>query len=388
MSARVAVTAAYAAQGFGYALVVTSLPALKERQQVDDLVVTLVVLGVCATAAAGSVLADLIAVRRGSRVALVAGLAAQVVAFAVIALPAPPVVFFLGFALYGLGLGCVDASSAMQGVILQRASGTPLLGGFFAGYTAAAIAGALVVSALAAGASSPATQAGLALLVGAAVALAVALAGVRAFSPERAAVASPGERRADPLPRRAIWVFGAVILVAFTADSAVSTWSTVYLRDDLGAAAWLAPLGYGAYQVAVLVTRLATDRLVARIGARRLAAGAIVVAAIGCGVVALIPHPIGAVAGFALAGTAAGALVPLAFGGAGAADPARSDEIVARVNIFNYAGAVAGAVAVGALAEGPGLAVAFLIPAVALLAVLAAVRAFAPRERGRTASAR
>ncbi|NKY08086.1 hypothetical protein HF998_14040, partial [Cellulomonas hominis] len=38
--ARVAVGAAYAAQGFGYATVVTALPAFKQRQGIDDTAVS------------------------------------------------------------------------------------------------------------------------------------------------------------------------------------------------------------------------------------------------------------------------------------------------------------------------------------------------------------
>jgi len=371
---RIAVTAAYAAQGLGYAVVVTSLPALKARQGVDDLVVTLIVLGVCVTAAGGSFVADAVARRLGSRGALVLGLALQAVALPVIAFPTPPWLFLAAFALYGVGLGCVDAASAMQGVIVQRAHGSPLLGGFFAGYTAAAIGGALVVSGLTALLPGP-TASGLALGVAAVVALAVALAGTRAFAAERVEATASDAPSRGPLPRRGIWIFGAVILVAFVADSAVSTWSTVYL-DALGAAGWLAPLGYGAYQAAVLVTRLATDPLVRRWGARRVVAVAIVVAAAGCALVAAVPAPAAALIGFALAGASTGVLVPTAFGAAGELDPARSDAIVARVNVFNYAGAVAGAVGVGLLADGPGLALGFLIPALALLALLAAVRAF------------
>lgn len=386
MLTRIAVTAAYAAQGFGYAAVVTSLPALKARQGVDDTVVTIVVLGICVTAALGSMLADIVAVRRGSRSALVVGLALQAVALALVAMPMAPWVFFAAFALYGTGLGCVDAASAMQGVSVQRRHGSPLLGGFFAGYTAAAIVGALAVAALSAISPAPTSTA---LGLAAVLALAVAAVGTRLFAAGRADGASAADR--GPLPRRVIWVFGAVLLVAFVTDSAVSTWSTIYLHDDLSAAAWLAPLGYGAYQAAVLVARLATDPLARRVGARILVAAAIAVAAAGCAIVALVPVPGAAVTGFALAGVSTGVLVPVAFSAAGDADPAHSDEIVARVNIFTYAGAVVGAVGVGVLADGPGLAAGFLVPGIALVALLATVRAFGPRRAsapGPSASAR
>ncbi|MET0861717.1 MAG: MFS transporter, partial [Microbacterium sp.] len=89
-----------------------------------------------------------------------------------------------------------------------------------------------------------------------------------------------------------------------------------------------------------------------------------------------LPFPVAAVIGFALAGVAVGALVPLSFTSAGELDPSRSDEIIARVNLFNYAGAVLGAVAIGLLADAPGLQLAFLIPAALLIPVFFVVRRF------------
>ncbi|WP_194409173.1 MFS transporter [Microbacterium cremeum] len=374
-AARLAVTGAYVAQGLGYAVIVTSLPALKARQGVDDTVVSLLVLGVALMAAAGSVVANAVAVRFGSRAALTLGLLVQAAALPLIAVPTPFPLFAAAFGLFGVGLGCVDASAAMQGVAVQRAYGRHLLGGLFAAATAAAIAGALLVSAVAASALA----AGIALVCAAAVALVaglvVARLGAREVPVDEAL--PPAER--TRLPRAGIWVFGLVILAVFVADSAVSTWSTVYLQDDLHALTWVAPLGYAVYQAVVLVTRLVTDRLIPAIGRRRLVAIAAVASAIGCAVVALVPVPGAAIAGFALAGVSAGALIPVTFGAAGELDRMHSDQVIARVNLFNYAGAIIGAVVIGLLADGPGLGIAFLLPAVALAAVLFAVPRFRTR---------
>lgn len=380
-AARLAVTGAYVAQGLGYAVIVTSLPALKARQSVDDTVVSLLVLGVALMAAVGSIVANAVAVRFGSRAALTLGLVVQAAALPLIAVPTPFPVFAAAFGVFGVGLGCVDAAAAMQGVAVQRAYGRHMLGGLFAAATAAAIAGALLVSLV----SASALAAGIALACAAAVALTAAIVVARLGAREVPVdEALPPAERAR-LPRAGIWVFGLVILAVFVADSAVSTWSTVYLQDDLHALAWVAPLGYAVYQAVVLVTRLVTDRLIPAIGRRRLVAIAAVASAVGCGVVALVPHPAAAIVGFALAGVSAGALIPVTFGAAGELAPLHSDQVIARVNLFNYAGAILGAVVIGLLADGPGLGPAFLLPAVALAAVLFAVPRFRTRPHAATA---
>jgi MFS family permease len=375
--ARGAVTAAYAAQGLGYAVIVTSLPALQIRQGIDDgFVISMLILGVVVAAAGGSIVANAVAVRRGSRTALALGLIVQACALPLIAIPTPFPLFAAAFVIFGIGLGCVDAAAAMQGVTVQRAYGRHLLGSFFAAATAAAISGALLVSGVALSASAV----GVALACAAVIALGVAVIGIRFFSREVPIdeALSPSERA--KLPRAGIWVFGLVILAVFVADSAVSTWSTQYLQLDLGTLAWVAPLGYAAYQTVVLLTRLVTDRLIPAIGRRRLVAFAAGVSAVGCLIVALLPFPVAALIGFALAGMSAGVLIPVTFGAAGELAPEHNDQVIARVNLFNYAGAIIGAVVIGLLADGPGLGPAFLIPAVALAAILFAV----PRFRSTT----
>ncbi|PRY68567.1 sugar phosphate permease [Glaciihabitans tibetensis] len=401
---RLAVSAAYAAQGLGYAVVVTALPALKGRQAIDDTAVSLIILLVCIAAAAGSVCADRLAARSGSGTALALGLILQTVALAGIAAPVALPVFVAAFAVYGVGLGMVDAAGAMQGVLVQRRFGASVMAGFFACYTAAAIVGALLMSVLS-GSALPesALGASVALVAAAVVALAVSLVcrgwfDARLTGVQGAASAADGSAAASasaaasgaangaangvvlirrpPLPRRGIAVFGLVVLAAFVVDSAVSTWSTVYLHDVLLSSAAVAPLGYAAYQAAILVTRLGADRVVRRYGRVVLAIATALLAMVGLALVAAVPSVWAAVFGFALAGFGVGALVPLAFSAAGELDPERSDEIIARVNLFNYAGAVLGAVLVGLLAEGPGLATGFLIPLALLIPVVLFARRF------------
>jgi MFS family permease len=371
MTTRSAVALAYAAQGLGYATVVTALPSFKQRQGIDDTAVSLIVLLVCVTAAAGSVLAERVATRRGSRTALLLGLALQALALPVVALATPMPLFVAGFALYGLGLGTVDAAAGIQGVLVQHRLGRPVMSGFFACYTAAAAMGALLMSAVAR------TGAAIALLVAAVALAGVALGARRHLIGTDLRLATPGPVPAPrPLPARGIWLFGGVVLAAFVVDSAVSTWSTVYLHDVLLASATVAPLGYAAYQAAVLVTRLAGDRLVSRAGRPPVVLAAAVLAALGLSLTALVPAGWSAIAGFAAAGVGVGALVPMAFSAAGELDPGRVDEVIARINLFNYAGAVLGAVLVGLLADRPGLGLAFLLPALLVAPVSGTARRF------------
>jgi len=404
MRTRVAVSATYAAQGFGYATVVTSLPGLKARTGIDDATISVVLLMGALLAAAGSVSAERIARRWSSRTAVVTGLLAQATGLALVAASTsvPPLIG--SFVLFALGLGMVDASCNMQGVALQQRLGRSILSTLFACLTIAAIAATLAQSGLAnLGVTTGAVASlAVAVLIAAAVAVAVRPAlvsgpvgaaddahvpGPTAVAPAADALTAdavaaeagdpaPGPTTAparEPLPRAGIWLFGALVAAAFVVDSAVASWSTLYLREELDAAATVAPLGYGAYLAAVLVARLAGDPLVRRYGRVRVAAPTGLLAAVGLFVVALVPSPGAAVVGFALAGIGAGSLVPLAFSAAGELVPSRLDDVIARINLFNYVGALIGAVVIGLLSEATGLGPAFLVPALLLVPALAVI---------------
>ncbi|MBL7259256.1 MFS transporter [Paractinoplanes lichenicola] len=358
----------YAAQGLGYAALVTALPQLKERQGVDDTFVSVILLLVCVAAAGGSMLADRVAARLGSRYALAGGLLTVAVGLGLTTVRTPLFMFTAVLILYGVGLGAVDASLNMQGVLVQTRLGRSVMNRLFAAYTAAAILAALLMSAFAAGGAGASVAVGVAALF----AFLYVVSAWRFLEPART-LAVPADSPSAGT-RHIIWICGAFVLTGFLADSAVSTWSSIYL-DSLVAPAAVVPLGYAAYQATVLLSRLTGDHLVPRIGRTAAATGALLVCALGCALVTAVPTIAAAITGFALTGLGVGLLIPLAFSAAGEATPGRSDAVLARVNLFNYAGALLGAVVIGALSEPIGLRWAFLVPVLGLLLTLPVVRA-------------
>ncbi|MEW1834174.1 MFS transporter [Microbacterium sp. NPDC079995] len=365
-----AVAGVYGLQGLGYAVIVTALPAFQERTGLDATGIAVILLGVCVTAALGSLAADVIARRASSRHGVIVGLSLQAAGLVATAFSPGTAALAASVLLYGLGLGLIDASSNMQGVLVQRGRGTPLLGRFFATLTTGSIVGALGM----AGILTAGAPAFAALVAAAVLQVVFVVAFSRLLSRQRAARSTEwsGPRR-PRLDGRAITVVGLVILAAYTVDSAVSSWSSVHLLA-IGAAGALAPVGLAAYQGGVLAARLATDAVVRRLGRGRLLAAGLLLGVVGAIVVAAVPSPVVSIAAFAVSGLAVGALVPIAFGLAGAIDPARSDEVIARVNLFNYAGAVLGAVGVGVLTDVTGSGLAFLLPALLLVAAVPAWR--------------
>lgn len=409
--ARVAISGAFAAQGFGYAVVVTSLPAVKDHFGLDATTLSIIVLLMCITAAGGSLAAGQIARRRSSKLALVLGLFLQVVSLSVVAVSGDFGVSLSAWAVYGAGLGAVDASSATQGVLLQNRLKRTIMSSFFAAYTGAAIVASLIVAAASAS-GLPSGGFLLSYLVAVCVILVAAVSGTKLFYVENlpghdeSAIRDAAELAAGGMGpndaalligadgaldhhtgkgsgipvRRAIWLFGLGILFVFVADSAVSTWSTEYLQHTLLADSAVAPLAYAAYQAVILLTRLSGDAVVRRFGRRPVVYVGTSVGIVGFAIVVVAPSIALAIVGFALVGIASGVLVPMTFSAAGEVDPAQNDRIISSLNTFNYVGAVLGGAAIGALAEtGIGMAAAFLLPAVLLVPFFLLARFYGAR---------
>lgn len=369
---RVGASLGFAAQGLLFATLLTHVPQFKSRYTLGDGAITLVILVVSIIAGTGSVSAEALAKRISSRRALQAGLIWIGLAALVIGIAPDRPVFFAAFAVYGFGLGAVDAGTNMQAVAIQLRMGRSILTSFHACWSAGGIAGALYVAA--------SERSGMSLTVSVAVpALAVLALGVLSGSlllpADAGAGSGPTERR---LPWRPILLLGAAMICFYVTDAGAGSWATTYAHDVLAASASLAPVAYAAYQATGLLSRIAGDHLVRRIGVAATVRGGAVVGTLGLVIAIAAPGPWPAIVGFAIAGIGLPVVAPLCFSACGVLAPQHADQVVARVNVFNYVGSIVGGVAIGAVGTVTSLRWGFVVAAVLALALLGLAPAFAP----------
>jgi MFS family permease len=385
------VAAAFLAQGVGFASVLTKLPEFETRWHINDLGVTVIMFAVAVLAGVASVLAGRHAAARGSESTLRWALATAAVGLAITAAAPILPVFLLGLTIYGLGLGGVDASSNMQAVALEAVYGRSILTSFHGAWSTGGIIGALLTAGTAhLGWPIPASLLPIAV-VPAVVAFAPFLPATSGdLGTEVAGGANIGKLR---IPWRALLVLGAALVLFYVADSAASTWSTLYMTNVLAATAGVAPLAYGAYQATSLGSRLLGDFLVRRVGPVWVVTGAALIAATGLLAVVLAQAPWTAILGFAVLGVGLAVVAPLTFSAAGALAGdglpeqrrRHADAIVAVLNQFNYLGFVLGGVLTG-LVGANSLRVGFLVPLFGVLLIIPLARGFAPERTHRRAS--
>lgn len=183
------------------------------------------------------------------------------------------------------------------------------------------------------------------------------------------------ERPSGSVPRAvalAMLPLAALAGLAFLAEGSMETWSAIYLRDELGAAAFIGALGPAAFHAAMLVGRLIGAGVAGSLGAPTtlLLAGAMTL--IGMSVALLVPVPAIAIPGMAVGALGASFIVPVVVSLAARRAGEHAGRAASYVLTLGYAGFLIGPSLVGILGEFVGLRVALaVVPAAAAIILIA-----------------
>lgn len=354
------------------AAVYTTVPAVTEHQGLSPLLTTTTLVAVALAAGFGSFL-GLAAVRVAGPVTTMRGaLLTAAVALTLIGQAPGPQTAVCAYVLFGLAVGGLDVGVNTRAAAIEHAYGRSVFGSFYTAWSVGGVLAALLTAGAArldlpAG-DGLAVQAGLLLLVAACLRTHILTS-----------LSSQGPSAQTPLGRR-LWLrllpFGLVLLVVYVVDSTVSAWSAVYLRGTLAASLTVAPMAYAAYQAGTVVGRASVDRLVHRVGTVAVVRTATLVVAGALAGMAMAPSWPFAVLAAGVVGLGASVLAPLCLASAARLRPAASESVLARLNLFNYAGVLTGGAVSGLLGSTGEFRLAYAAPAALALLVLAGARHF------------
>lgn len=198
------------------------------------------------------------------------------------------------------------------------------------------------------------------------VAAVAAVSMLKTWRPIRSEGAVPREIALAMLP------LAALAGLAFLAEGSMETWSAIYLRDELGAAAFVGALGPGAFHAAMLVGRLIGAGVAGSLGAPAtlLVSGSMTL--VGMAVALVSSSAAIAIVGMAVAALGAAFIVPVVVSLAGRRAGAHSGRAASYVLSLGYAGFLIGPSLVGVLGELAGLRIGLIvIPLAAGIIVLA-----------------
>ena len=352
--------------GLGSAAWAALVPFAKARTATDDGTLGLLLLCLGIGSIVTMPLSGALAGRFGCRSVIVGAVLAVALALPLLATLGSLVGLGLALMLFGAAIGAVDVAMNIQAIIVERGSGRAMMSGFHGLYSLGGIIGAGGMAALLSAGASP-------LVATACVSLGILLAllaSVRHLLPYGARNEGP----AFAVPRGIVLVFGLLCFVLFLAEGAVLDWSAVFLSTVRHVARSRAGLGYAAFAGTMTLCRLAGDRIVDRLGRRRVMGGGSLCAALGFVIATVVPSWPVALGGYALVGVGCANIVPVLFTAVGQQDAMPETVAVPAMTTLGYAGILAGPAGIGAVAHLAALPAAFLILAAMLAGVSVASR--------------
>jgi hypothetical protein len=140
------------------------------------------------------------------------------------------------------------------------------------------------------------------------------------------------------LPRGPLLLLGVMAGLGLVGEGAMYDWSVLYLTQEVGAPTSIASMGYASFSGAMAAGRFGGDWVRARVRPAPLLRASGVLAALGMVLALAVPHPMAALAGFALVGLGFANMVPVLFSAAGQLPgiaPAQGIAAVASVGYFD-----------------------------------------------------
>ncbi|MFN8343749.1 MAG: MFS transporter [Spirosomataceae bacterium] len=366
-SRSLAIGAVFASFGFLFGNWVTWIPYVKQKFNLDDAELGMLLLSLPLASTLSNPFSTLIINRFGMRATTIWGLAAMALAFA-LPVNAPYLwMTAVGLGLMGAGIAftnvamntCVTSIERQDGIFIMSTShGMFSGGGMFGSALAGILMGLKVPPAL--------HVATVSLSV---IALILAIRPIIMEIHEEKLQSESGAKFA--WPNRVLAGMIAISLCTNITEGTMADWTAVYMRDVVRANDVFIGWGFAGYAFFMASGRFIGDSLIPQYGSRKILVTGGILATAGIMLAILIPHTATAVLGFGLVGAGVSCGAPILYGSAARVPGMAKGAGLATLNTFSLAGFLAGPALIGLISNAFNLSV-----AIGLVAVLALLWSF------------
>jgi len=374
-SAQIAIVATFFTQG---AISTTQIPRIPEL--IDQIGVNFSVWGlIIGFSGLGSLLgltmANRFINRFGAKKVILFGSVMASVMIMTLGLATSPIIFFILQAAMAFAMSCFNIALNSQSVVLQKALNRTIIGRFHAAWSIGATTSAAVSGVLA---SFMPLWIHLILVPGLAIISFVLVGRNLLTDAEGEAADSHKSTKRIPFFKSPpqVWLLASGLFASVFPELVMMDWSAVFAKQELGLTAGLGAIPYASFTGAMIIGRLLIGRLTNRwhisdlskwggiYGAVAFGAGVFLGPLIaeqdkylGLAVTALL---------WALFGFGLAPMVPSFFSAAGYVKGLSTAQTLARMSLANSVVVIGAKVAMGAVAEGVSLTVAFIMPIIML----------------------
>lgn len=227
--------------------------------------------------------------------------------------PASLVLLLLAVTCQGIGGGVYDVAINTASIDYERRAPRSVLNGLHASFNVGAVGAALLTGVLrSSGVSYRLILGGMAALY---VLMLIAIWLIPPPEPARDQAAHPDWRGTLRMMRgnRVLLRIALVLCCGLIIEGTIGTWATLYLRQDIGLAAWIGGAGYALFNVTMATGRFGNQRLLNRVGPRRALLGAGIGIILADALTLATRNPVVVIVGVAALGITTAGVFPTGF---------------------------------------------------------------------------
>lgn len=334
----------------------TMVPFAKERLQLNDAGLGLLLLLLGAGAITMMPIASIFIQRYGSRVVMLASAILIAACLPFLLMISNTLLMGIMLFLFGGGIGIIDVAMNAHAVQVQNEYKKPIMSAIHGLFSVGGLLGSIGLGFL--------IQLGLSPIA-AAVCIAISLLWIVGsqykylldLETEKAITEShhsdtgtPSKKSFSWLQRKVIYL-GVLCFLVFLAEGAMLDWSALFLKENRGVPIAWAGIGYAAFSIAMAVMRLVGDRILSRFNSRIVVVAGSLLGAFGLFLAVLTPWWITALAGFIFLGIGAANIVPVFFSEGGRVKGVSPAVAIPAITTLGYAGQLAGPAGLGYIAK-------------------------------------
>ena len=348
--ARLAVIGIFLVAGFSFSAWAVRIPDIKGKLALSEGQLGLALLGMAAGSIVAMTATGFLISRFGSRAVTTFAALMVCAALPLLAQAGSGPLLFGTLFVFGGFYGMMDVAMNAQAVLVEERYQRPIMSSFHGFFSVGALLGAALAAFIAGQGINPQWHL---LGTGSTLVPLVLLASTALIAAREQETASDGPAFAFPVgPLAGI---GAIAFCALLAEGAVADWSAVYLRENLGAGAAAAGIGYTAFSLTMAAGRFSGDTLIQRIGPARVVRWGGVFVAGGLGLALLIGSIPAMILGFACVGIGLAAAFPIAISAAGRVPGVPAGTALAAIATAGYTGFLVGPPTIGLISNAIGL---------------------------------
>ncbi|MBX9692884.1 MAG: MFS transporter, partial [Cyanobacteria bacterium] len=207
---------------------------------------------------------------------------------------------------FGFAMGGQDVSMNAQAIHVEREYNRPIMSSFHGTFSLGAMIGGAFSSLMCVLQIAP-------LLHFCAISifftLALTVAAKKIHAPAKASDENPSPMFV--LPSKHIVVLAIVAFCSFIGEGAISDWSAVYLAHELNSGPAIAAAGFSTFCVTMTICRFTGDRLVERLGPKKILLLGGLTAAVGIAASLIFANPVMVLLSYLLVGVGFSCMVPV-----------------------------------------------------------------------------